>query len=355
MDLHRTSYPLSSVVRGSNVEKRGWLYKWSTSGLRRAWKKRYVVLKGNHLFFFKQLKDDEPVASVVDLDEYRHVWHDTQCKKSRHAFRLVPTTATSSASPTDHQQQQSALSLLTGRHKELSFFAESADDMRAWVQLVQRKLPRAEGNILDSVLRRLDYNKYSRPRSSSDLRSHSSRDSMSSGNEAPSLQMSGAGSSGEDTPHGSLTSAGTPIVGSPMASTASVELPPMPTGKPKSPQQLPMTALERRRMRRTTMSTASTEHSRLSRRRSSPLLPGGGSISRRAPPLRLDFDAMPMPAFDAMTPSSMTTPTFGVISPVPTSPAAIDYDSYVLSLRSMDLSCVEEKATPDALSRMEFM
>ncbi|KAI9598929.1 hypothetical protein BDF19DRAFT_410330 [Syncephalis fuscata] len=313
MDLHRTSFPLSSVVR-SNVEKRGWISKWSTSGLRRGWKKRYVVLKGNHLSSLKTLKMTS-----------QYVWQDNNCKKSRHSFRLSPTTA-----PADLNK----LSIMTGRSKELQFFADNAEDMRSWIQHIQRKLPRAEGNILDSVLRRLDYNKYSRPRSSSDLRSHSSRDSISSGNggEAPSL--SSGGSSGEETPHGSVTS-GTPV-GSPMVMAASMEL-----------AVKPMTAIERRRIRRTTMSP--TIENKLSRRRSSPLLPGGSQ--RRM--MRLDLDRLPMPTFEVTTPS-MTTPTFGVLSPAPSSPAAIDFDGYVLSLRA-SLPDTEEAASHDALSHMEFM
>ncbi|KAI8051293.1 hypothetical protein BDF22DRAFT_656711 [Syncephalis plumigaleata] len=325
MDLHRTSFPLSSVVR-SNVEKRGWLFKWSTSGLRRGWKKRYVVLKGNHMFFFKNLKDEEPVASVVNLDEYRNVWQDTNCKKSRHSFRVTPITPAADTNK---------LSVITGRNKELQLFAENADEMRAWMQIIQRKLPRSEGNILDSVLRRLDYNKYSRPRSSTDLRSHSSCDSMNSSNDAPSL--SGTGSSGEETPNGSLTS-GTPV-GSPIAMASTMDLP-----------VKPMSAMERRRMRRSTL--AAGVENKLSRRRSSPLLPGGSQ--RRA--LRLNLDHMPMPTFDCATPS-MVTPTFGVTSPIPASPSAVDFDSYVLSLHTTttDLPSVDERISSDALSRMEFM
>jgi hypothetical protein len=325
MDLHRTSFPLSSVVR-NNVEKRGWLFKWSTSGLRRGWKKRYVVLKGHHLFFFKNLKDEEPVTSVVNLDEYRNVWQDTNCKKSRHSFRITPIAPAADANK---------LAAIIGRNKELQLFAENPDEMRAWIQIIQRKLPRSEGNILDSVLRRLDYNKYSRPRSSTDLRSHSSCDSMHSNNDAPSL--SGTGSSGEETPNGSLTS-DTPV-GSPVAMASSMELP-----------IKPMSALERRRMRRTTL--AAGVENKLSRRRSSPFLP---ESSQRCV-LRLDLDRMPMPTFDYETPS-IITPTFGVTSPMSTSPATVDFDSHVLSLHTTttDLPSVGERFSSDALSRMEFM
>ncbi|RKP10301.1 hypothetical protein THASP1DRAFT_27939 [Thamnocephalis sphaerospora] len=320
MDLHRSSIPFSSVVR-ANVDKHGWLSKWSSSGLRRGWKKRYAVLKGNHLFYFKAIKDDEPVAGVINLDDYRTVWHDSNCKKSRHCFRLTPA---------EPRRDGNGKTTCLSRPKECQFFVESGEEMRSWMQMIQRRLPRGEGNILDSVLRRLDYDKYARPRSSSDLRSQSSRDSIAS-RDAPSL--SGTGSSGEETANDvcSLSSGSLPT-SSPLLAAA-------------DGSRIAGIA-ERRRMRRATVNTA--EVPKLSRRRSSPLMPVSGSLPRS---MRLHLEAAPMPEFK-QTPS-LTTPTFGVTVPMPSSPDVADFESFVSAMRS-HLPATNGQ-TEDALARIEFI
>jgi hypothetical protein len=304
MDLHRSSIPFASVVRG-NVEKHGWLYKWSSSGLIRTWKRRYAVIKGNHIFYFKNVKDDEPVAGVINLDDYYAVWHESNNKQSRHCFRLAA-----------RREPVSKAAGILQRNKDIQFYVDDVEEMRNWMNAIQRHLPRNESNILDSVLSRLDYDKYLRSRNSSDLRSQSSCDSMASSNGAPPLSANSSSSS-EETP-ADRTSIRSGSIGCPGLS---------PSSSISEDTRLSGPG-ERRRVRRATVNAAGTRE--LSHRRSSPIISNSSTQGRRQPGFHLG--ELPMPDFKS-TPS-LTTPTFGVKVPIPSSPSTEDFPSFVLMMQN---------------------
>ncbi|RKP12961.1 hypothetical protein BJ684DRAFT_20525, partial [Piptocephalis cylindrospora] len=80
MDLHRANVPLGSILRW-NVDHAGYLTQPSGKGLRRTWKRRYYVLKGSRLFYFRSDDEEEPVEGMLDLDMYASVEATSQSGK----------------------------------------------------------------------------------------------------------------------------------------------------------------------------------------------------------------------------------------------------------------------------------
>lgn len=143
MDLQTSTVVLATVERGTSVDRTGWLVKLSGKAIRRSWKRRYCVLKGSILFYFKQQLPTEPVAGMINLRDYQAVIPDLTCKRSKFAFTLQPTAASN-----PHSVQA----------KPVHFYAENADYMDFWIASLDAKLVKLETrSTLDAALSRLGY------------------------------------------------------------------------------------------------------------------------------------------------------------------------------------------------------
>ncbi|KAI9230864.1 MAG: hypothetical protein DHS80DRAFT_28317 [Piptocephalis tieghemiana] len=103
MDLHRANVPLGSILRW-NVDHSGYLVQPSGKGLRRTWKRRFYVLKGSRLFYFRSDHEDEQVEGVVDLDMYASVEPSSYPGKKKAKWGIMMTLkgsgpSSSSSSP----------------------------------------------------------------------------------------------------------------------------------------------------------------------------------------------------------------------------------------------------------------
>ncbi|RUS18505.1 hypothetical protein BC937DRAFT_88695 [Endogone sp. FLAS-F59071] len=145
----------------------GWLQKETNGGFgRKTFHKRWFVLKGNelkyfktevtiandncfpkrarctaeHSSFFNQFQEDPVPHGVIDLNDYKTVLPDATCKKSAFAFTLKPRDVK--------------------EHKSYLFFADSQEEMRAWMKAIQPHVgdhePESDRSVLDKWLDRLD-------------------------------------------------------------------------------------------------------------------------------------------------------------------------------------------------------
>lgn len=68
--------------------KSGWLTKLGGNALRKTWKRRWFLLRGNSLFYYRQKDNPEP-AGVINLSTYNSVSQDsTATKKSSYCIRI---------------------------------------------------------------------------------------------------------------------------------------------------------------------------------------------------------------------------------------------------------------------------
>ncbi|RUS17292.1 hypothetical protein BC937DRAFT_90158 [Endogone sp. FLAS-F59071] len=117
----------------------GWLTKQSSSGFRKTWHKRWFVLKGDELQYFKTEEDPNP-HGIIDLNLYNPAMQDPSFKKSRYAFILLPR-------------------VVSVDRKPHVIFADSFDEMNHWIKAMQNRL--GERSVLDKWLERLDLNTFS--------------------------------------------------------------------------------------------------------------------------------------------------------------------------------------------------
>ncbi|RUP50014.1 hypothetical protein BC936DRAFT_140680 [Jimgerdemannia flammicorona] len=110
----------------------GWLQKEATSGFRKSFHKRWFVLKGSELKYYKTEEDPIP-HGVIDLNDYSTVAHET-CKKSPFAFVLKPRAPK--------------------EHRAYMLFADSQEEMNLWIKALQSRL--GDRSVLDKWLERLD-------------------------------------------------------------------------------------------------------------------------------------------------------------------------------------------------------
>jgi hypothetical protein len=201
MDLFSANVPLSSIMR-AHVDRSGWLNQLSTNGIRKQWKRRFFVLRGNRLFYFKSDKPDEPVAGMVVLDHYAAIERDASYKKAI-AFRLDPvkstqpasacTTSTPSFFKMGHPVQTGA--------KTLFIACDTEDELFLWMENIRNTLmvqvpPSA--SVLESTLAKLDFEKYrKRPKDVRvpSLKVRNSEESMDSVTYAASVTSTGTAAS----------------------------------------------------------------------------------------------------------------------------------------------------------------
>ncbi|KAJ1904116.1 hypothetical protein IWQ60_012489, partial [Tieghemiomyces parasiticus] len=152
MDKSRAGLRLDAV---EDVEHCGWLYKHS-SGFGKSWVKRWFVLAEDRLLVFRSNKPAEVSRAVVDVTQYNHVAHDPTFAKSPYALVLAHTP--------DRPHFNAARNAL----KPLFLYAESRTGLDDWVDALRFCLhsepaPVACPNIIDVVMRRLDYQHPLRP------------------------------------------------------------------------------------------------------------------------------------------------------------------------------------------------
>lgn len=145
----------------------GWLQKEANGFGRKTFHKRWFVLKGNELKYYKtevviandnyfsrnapiipqnthsflnQFQEDPIPHGVIDLNDYKTVLPDATCKKSAFAFVLKPRD--------------------TKEHKSYLFFADSQEEMGAWMKAIQSRVgdrePENDRSVLDKWLDRLE-------------------------------------------------------------------------------------------------------------------------------------------------------------------------------------------------------
>jgi len=108
--------------------KEGWLFK--QGGRVKTWKKRYVILSGNVLYYFKSPKDKEPLGFVPLENIEVHLPKDPKSPN----FALVPSRGALMKSV---RAAGKSSSFVHGHHKMFNFKADSVETMKKWVQSVK--------------------------------------------------------------------------------------------------------------------------------------------------------------------------------------------------------------------------
>ncbi|KAF9185546.1 Rho GTPase-activating protein 25, partial [Haplosporangium sp. Z 767] len=112
------------MTMAENVELQEWLQKRSTS-LQLVWKRRWCVLRGDRLFYYRSNTDSKPVG-VLHLAEYSLLSSGPELsRKSKLAFRL------SSPEAIPHQ------------HQHHLFFAETTQSLQKWLYALQAHIDHA--------------------------------------------------------------------------------------------------------------------------------------------------------------------------------------------------------------------
>ncbi|KAJ1992613.1 hypothetical protein H4R33_000939 [Dimargaris cristalligena] len=150
MDKTKAGTTLQSV---GYVDHQGWLYKHS-SGFGKSWVKRWFVLIDDSLLVFRSNKPTEVSRAVVTISQYNFVGLDPHFAKSPFALMLCHSP--------DRPHYDPALAHL----KPLYFYSDSKEDSDVWVTVLRPFIRSADPpapvyaanhNIIDVVLRRLDY------------------------------------------------------------------------------------------------------------------------------------------------------------------------------------------------------
>ncbi|CAG8631811.1 23756_t:CDS:2 [Cetraspora pellucida] len=149
--------------------KSGWLTKLGGNALRKTWKRRWFVLRGNSLYYYRQKNNSEP-AGVLNLSTYNSVSQDPSVtKKSSYCIRIEKIV----------RENDSINSTLSYNKKPttLIVFADTESEMIEWISVLEKRL--GGRNIVDIVLDRLElsHNVHRRQASYSSLSSFYSRNS----------------------------------------------------------------------------------------------------------------------------------------------------------------------------------
>ncbi|XP_043931113.1 pleckstrin homology domain-containing family O member 1 [Protopterus annectens] len=121
-------------------EKLGWIWKYCGKGIfREIWKKRYVILKGEHLYISeKEVKDEKKSQEVFDLSEYEKCEElkkgKSRSKKNHSKFMLVRCRQPGNTAP------------------NLIFLTVSPEEKEAWINFLNAALIRAKNRIFDEVI-----------------------------------------------------------------------------------------------------------------------------------------------------------------------------------------------------------
>ncbi|CAO3631474.1 unnamed protein product [Cunninghamella blakesleeana] len=119
----------------------GWLMK-QKHGLCRTWTRRYFVLSGRQLYYYRHEELDHSPQNVIDLDYY-------------------------SISTKKNVKRQCTFVLVADEHRMLPDYylqAESEEQLEIWVNHLQQHM--TTGSVLDKWLERLDINSQENPSSS---------------------------------------------------------------------------------------------------------------------------------------------------------------------------------------------
>ena len=121
----------------------------------KTWKKRYVILSGNVLYYFKSPKDKEPLGFVpleniearasplTPVHSYLAVHASVFTLPSSHQVRFNPKQPNFALVPSRGALMKSvraagkSASFVHGHHKMFNFKAESVETMKKWVQSVK--------------------------------------------------------------------------------------------------------------------------------------------------------------------------------------------------------------------------
>jgi len=115
----------------SSVQE-GWLYK--QGGRIKTWKKRYTILSGNVLYYFKTPKDISP-AGFIPLENVEVVRHDrTLCFELKSADGGKGMKSVHMAK----EKGKPAARFESGHHKSFMFKTEGFDALEDWVAAVQQ-------------------------------------------------------------------------------------------------------------------------------------------------------------------------------------------------------------------------
>ncbi|OZJ02768.1 hypothetical protein BZG36_03339 [Bifiguratus adelaidae] len=117
------------------MAKQGEVEKQS-SGLRKSWRKRYMVLRGGELLIYNAESDAFP-QSVVVLERYASVHIMPGLKNRPFCFVLMPRYATANI-------------------KQLLFSVASYEEMDSWISAIQSVWQHNEQSVLDKWLEKLD-------------------------------------------------------------------------------------------------------------------------------------------------------------------------------------------------------
>ncbi|CAG8786154.1 42191_t:CDS:2, partial [Gigaspora margarita] len=160
--------------------KSGWLTKLGGNALRKTWKRRWFLLRGNSLFYYRQKDNPEP-AGVINLSTYNSVSQDsTATKKSSYCIRIEKTIR-------ENDSINSTLSYNSRSIKKPTtflVFADTESEMFEWISALEKRL--GGRNIVDIVLDRLELSGGMHRRQAS-YSSLSSFYSKNSGFETPNL------------------------------------------------------------------------------------------------------------------------------------------------------------------------
>ena len=111
--------------------REGWLGK--QGGRVKTWKKRYVILSGNVLYYFKSPKDKDP-AGFLPLENI-----EVRAHADKLTFELLPAAGHASIkSVRMATDKKHAGGFEQGHHKSFMFKANSAEDLDLWVKAVRQ-------------------------------------------------------------------------------------------------------------------------------------------------------------------------------------------------------------------------
>eukprot|EP00908_Phaeocystis_cordata_P012757 Transcript_23752.p2 GENE.Transcript_23752~~Transcript_23752.p2 ORF type:complete len:535 (+),score=238.14 Transcript_23752:46-1650(+) len=110
--------------------REGWLGK--QGGRVKTWKRRYVILSGNVLYYFKSPKDKAP-AGFLPLENI-----EVRAHKEKNQFELVPAEGQMLKSVKMATDKKNQGGFEQGHHKSFMFKANDAEELDRWVQAIRR-------------------------------------------------------------------------------------------------------------------------------------------------------------------------------------------------------------------------
>ncbi|ORY95583.1 hypothetical protein BCR43DRAFT_493223 [Syncephalastrum racemosum] len=161
----------------SSVSLRGWLSK-QRHGLRKSWQRRYFVLEGNILYYYKSETDTTPTNKLL-LDNYDIVTD------------VIPMSIPAILKKQPSHQHTFLLMAKDGAERSDMFLqAETREELETWVTALQQ--PPETTSVLDKWLERLDDMHPQNNTSSSKNSEHTSSISSGSAKSTSAVAMRGA-------------------------------------------------------------------------------------------------------------------------------------------------------------------